>query len=58
MMLWAGGLVANEFGVYFRFLANHQFAMKNGFFVFKSKGRAFENKSFNLLALDISKLYL
>jgi hypothetical protein len=32
-------LSPNEFGVYLRFLANPQFAMKNGFFGFKAEGR-------------------
>jgi hypothetical protein len=31
-------IAANVFGVYLRFLANPQFAMKNGFFVFKAEG--------------------
>ncbi|MFN7273839.1 MAG: hypothetical protein ACK5VF_02015 [Bacteroidota bacterium] len=32
-----GGIATNVFGVYLRFLANPQFAIKNGFFVFKAR---------------------
>lgn len=38
-------------------MATPQFAMKNGFFVFKAEGRAFENKSFSLLAFGITWYY-